>query len=220
MRWMASKTGSPTTRYAASRSYRSESLANAQQGFALAHSTDKTMFDFLRTQPLKADQFSKAMRFYSSGVPGYSESHLVEGYDWDALGAATVVDVGGADGHVSRALSKAHPQLKMVVEDLPDVVAAAAEQASPTQRVRYQAHDFFATQPVVGADAYLFRWVFHDWPDHYVIRILRAQVPALHKGARILVNESLSPKPGSLPLSLERTVQYVGNPMPKVACKC
>ncbi|KAI1377941.1 putative O-methyltransferase [Hypoxylon crocopeplum] len=177
-------------------------------GFALAHGTDKTMFDFLRTQPSKADQFSKAMRFYSAGVPGYSESHLVAGYDWDALGAGTVVDVGGADGHVSRALSKAHPRLNMVVEDLPDVVAAA-EQASPADRVQYRAYDFFSTQPVAGADAYLFRWVFHDWPDHYVVRILRAQVPALRKGARILVNESLSPPPGSLPLTLERNILFI-----------
>lgn len=191
--------------------------ANAKQGFALAHSTDKTMFDFLRTQPSKADQFSKAMRFYSAGVPGYSESHLVEGYNWDSLGAGIVVDVGGADGHVSRALSKAHLRLNMVVEDLPDVVAAA-EQASPTNRVRYQAYDFFSTQPVAAADVYLFRWVFHDWPDHYVVRILRAQVPALRKGARILVNESLSPPPGSLPLTLERTIWYVRNPVPEVAC--
>ncbi|KAI0405664.1 putative O-methyltransferase [Xylaria palmicola] len=183
-------------------------------GFALAHGTDRTMFDFLRTQPAKAEQFSKAMRFYSAGVPGYSESHLVEGYDWGALGAGTVVDVGGADGHVSRALSRSHPRLKMVVEDLPDVVAAAeqveqAEQASPTNGIRYQAHDFFSPQPVAGADIYLFRWVFHDWPDHYVVRILRAQVPALRKGARILVNESLSPRPGSLPLTLERTICFI-----------
>ncbi|KAI8946355.1 putative O-methyltransferase [Xylaria longipes] len=177
-------------------------------GFALAHGTDKTMFDFLRTQPSKADQFSKAMRFYSAGVPGYSVSNLVEGYDWGSLGAGIVVDVGGADGYVSRALSKAHPRLNMVVEDLPDIVAAA-EQAWPINGVRYQAYDFFSTQPVAAADAYLFRWVFHDWPDHYVVRILQAQVPVLRKGARIVVNESLSAPPGSLPLTLERDTSFI-----------
>ncbi|KAI0376103.1 putative O-methyltransferase [Hypomontagnella monticulosa] len=177
-------------------------------GFALAHNTDKTMFDFLRTQPSKAEQFSKAMRLYSAGVPGYSESYLVEGYDWEALGAGLVVDVGGADGYVSRALSKACPWLNMVVEDLPDVVAAA-ERASPTDGIRYQAYDFFSAQPIVAADAYLFRWVLHDWPDHYVIQILRAQIPALRKGARILVNESVSPPPGVLPLTLERTIRFI-----------
>ncbi|KAI0415221.1 hypothetical protein F5X98DRAFT_347318 [Xylaria grammica] len=65
------------------------------------------------------------MRFYSVGVPGYPEYYPVEGYDWDSLGAGVVVDVGGADSHVSRALSKAHPRLNMVVENLLDVVAAA-----------------------------------------------------------------------------------------------
>ncbi|KAI0799436.1 putative O-methyltransferase [Xylaria sp. FL0064] len=177
-------------------------------GFALSHNTDKSMFDFLRMQPSKADQFSKAMRLYSASVPGYSESHLVEGYDWESLGAGLVIDVGGADGHVNRALSKAHPRLNIVVEDLPDVVAAA-KQTLPTDHVQYRAHDFFSTQPIVGANVYLFRWVFHNWPDHYVIRILRAQVPALRKGARILVNESLSPQPGSLPLTLERNLCFL-----------
>ena len=149
------------------------------------------------------------MRFYSAGVPGYSVSFLIEGYNWADLGAGTVVDVGGGNGYVSGALSKSYPQLNIVVEDLPDVVAAAAEATPPNQYLRYQAYNFFAPQPLVAADAYLFRWVFHDWPDHYVVRILRAQVPALRKGARILVNESLSPHPGSLPLSLERTIRYV-----------
>ncbi|KAI1455388.1 putative O-methyltransferase [Annulohypoxylon moriforme] len=178
-------------------------------GFALAHNTDKTMFDYLRTQPSKAEQFSKAMRFYSAGVPGYSESHLVTGYNWDIFGEGTVVDVGGADGHVSRALSKAHPRLNFVVEDMPDVVSAAEQASPPMERVRYLPHDFFSPQPVAGADAYLFRWVFHDWPDHYVVRILREQVPALHKGARILVNESLSTPPRSLPLTLARTICFI-----------
>jgi hypothetical protein len=168
------------------------------------------MFDFLRTHPDKADQFTKAMHFYSTGVPGYSEEHLVKGYDWETLGRGTVVDVGGADGHVCRALSKAYPQLSLVVEDLPDVVAAAQTQRLPTmQSIRYEAYDFFSPQTVAAADVYLFRWVFHDWPDHFVIRILRAQVPALRKGSRILVNESLSPPPGTLPLSLERTIRFI-----------
>ncbi|XXG94396.1 hypothetical protein Hte_000651 [Hypoxylon texense] len=174
-------------------------------GFALAHNTDKTMFGYMRAHPSKAEQFSKAMRFFSAGEPGSSESYLVAGYDWAGLGPGTVVDVGGADGYISRALSRAHPRLRMIVEDLPDVVAAA----SPAERVRYQEYDFFSPQPVAGADAYLFRWVFHDWPDHYVVRILRAQVPALSKGSRIIVNESLSPPPGSLPLTLERTVSFM-----------
>ncbi|KAI0182214.1 O-methyltransferase-like protein [Xylaria flabelliformis] len=128
---------------------------------------DNAMFVFLRTQPSKADRFSKAIRLYSAGrdrILGILSSRELQ---LNSLGAGVVVDVGGAD-----------------VEDLPDFVAAA-EQAWLTGRVRYQAHDFFSTQRVVAADVYLFRWVFHD---HYVVRISRAQVPALRKGARILVN--------------------------------
>jgi hypothetical protein len=56
-------------------------------------------------------------------------------------------------------------------------------------------HDFFQDQPVC-ADAYLLRWVLHDWSDKYAIKILRALIPALKKGARIIVNEFVLPPPG------------------------
>lgn len=181
------------------------------QGYALAHATDKSMFDFLGSKPSKASQFSKAMCFFSAGIPEYSETSLVESYDWGSLGTGTVVDVGGADGYVSRALSKAYPLLEFIVEDLPEVVANAKllPGAANCARVRYQDYDFFSPQPIHAADIYLFRWVFHDWPDHYVVKILRAQIPALRPGARILVNESLSPPYRALPLTLQRSVWYV-----------
>ncbi|KAI0878412.1 putative O-methyltransferase [Hypoxylon argillaceum] len=184
-------------------------------GYALAHATDKSMFDFLGSKPSKASQFSKAMCFFSAGIPEYSETSLVESYDWGSLGTGTVVDVGGADGYVSRALSKAYPLLEFIVEDLPEVVANAKllPGAANCARVRYQDYDFFSPQPIHAADIYLFRWVFHDWPDHYVVKILRAQIPALRPGARILVNESLSPPYRALPLTLQRSVCHIDSIM-------
>ena len=54
-------------------------------------------------------------------------------------------------------------------------------------------HDFFEEQPVKGADVYLLRWVLHDWSDSYAVRILRALIPALNKGARVILNETVLP---------------------------
>jgi len=51
----------------------------------------------------------------------------------------------------------------------------------------------------VNIDIYFFRAVFHTWVDHYCIKILRNQISALRKGARILVNEPCLHEPGSLP---------------------
>ena len=63
-------------------------------------------------------------------------------------------------------------------------------------RVSFMPYDFFTPQPVRDADVYLFRWIFHSWSDEYGVRILRSQIPALKKGARILINEWCLPEPG------------------------
>lgn len=56
---------------------------------------------------------------------------------------------------------------------------------------------------------YLFRWVFHNWPDKYCIRILQTLIPALHKGARVLIMDSVMPPVGGAPLALEREKRYM-----------
>lgn len=76
------------------------------------------------------------------------------------------------------------------------------------ETVQFQAHNFFNPQPV-QADIYVFRWVMHDWPDHYVVKILKQLVPALKKGAKVVVNESLCPEAGSLPLAVERYIRWM-----------
>lgn len=56
---------------------------------------------------------------------------------------------------------------------------------------------------------YLFRWVFHNWPDKYCIRILQTLVPALDKGSRVLVMDSVMPPVGGAPRALEREKRYM-----------
>ena len=148
------------------------------------------------------------MKFYTNAVPGNSERYLVEGYPWTALGKANVVDVGGSDGHVSISLARANPDLRFIVQDRSEMIESACRNGPSdcVDQVKFQAHDFFTPQPV-SAEVYLFRWIFHDWPDKYVIKILQQLTPALKPGAKIVVNESMCPEPGSMPLSMERTVR-------------
>lgn len=56
---------------------------------------------------------------------------------------------------------------------------------------------------------YLFRWVFHNWPDKYCIRILKMLVPALDQGARVLIMDSVMPPVGGAPLAVEREKRYM-----------
>lgn len=148
-------------------------------------------------------------------LPGYQLEYLLDGYDWAGLGRAKVVDLGGFRGRISVALAERFPDLDLLVEDM-GMNEQEAHAAVPTHlkpRVNFRVHDMFLPQPV-SADVYYIRQVLHDWPDKYSIKVLRQQIPALKKGAKLLLNESLLPEaPGSsLPLWRERDLRFVGSP--------
>lgn len=180
-----------------------------KQGFNLAHATDKPMLEVLGDDPLRAERFADAMSLFNSS-PGLETKSVVENYDWTSLpSGAVVVDVGGSYGDIAIALARTHSHLTYVVQDLPNVVAAAKipDDLAEEQRLSFMAHDFFTEQPVKNAHVYFFKWILHDWPDKYCIRILRALIPALQKGARVVVNEFVVPSPGTLPTYLEAGIR-------------
>ena len=120
------------------------------------------------------------------------------------------MDVGGSRGFQCVAIAQSFPDLHFVVQDLPDMIDGA-KNALPTNvesRISFMEHDFFTEQPV-SADIYLFRIIFHNWSDANVIKILKATVPAMQSGARVVVNDYLIPEPGILPPIREREVRYV-----------
>ncbi|KAF2648949.1 sterigmatocystin 8-O-methyltransferase precursor [Lophiostoma macrostomum CBS 122681] len=174
-------------------------------GFQLANNTDKTMFDFFEDYPERMSRFKDAMSFLST-FPGLEPSYVIKAYDWASLGKATVVDVGGSHGIVCIALARESPDLQFVVQDLKTVVddAKTKSLAELSHRVTFQAHDFFEEQPVKNAEIYFFRWILHDWSDKYCVKILRALIPALKPGARLLFSERCLEPPCTLPLAAER----------------
>ncbi|PWY71715.1 S-adenosyl-L-methionine-dependent methyltransferase [Aspergillus heteromorphus CBS 117.55] len=181
------------------------------RGFALAHNNEG-IFQYLGSRPDKEKQFSDAMQFFATFAPESEPEFLVEKYPWHLLPkGAVVVDVGGSEGRVGRLISRANADIQVIVEDVPGLIErakAAAAATSENSNVQFKAHDFFSPQPVV-ADVYLFRWVLHDWSDDNVVRILRQLVPALKTGAKIVVNESLCPENGSLPIATERYIRHI-----------
>ncbi|KAK3291693.1 S-adenosyl-L-methionine-dependent methyltransferase [Chaetomium fimeti] len=92
--------------------------------------------------------------------------------------AVLMVDVGGANGSQLVNFRKQTPHLpgRYVLQDLPESVAAMVQ---PPEGIEVVAHDFFTPQPVKGARFYYFRNVFHNWPDHKCVEILRNIVPAM-----------------------------------------
>ncbi|XXH04097.1 hypothetical protein Hte_010508 [Hypoxylon texense] len=176
----------------------------SQTGFTLANGTSKPFYAQLSEDPERARRFGGAMSFFTTG-PGYSLHHLTDNYSWDSLGHGTVVDLGGSHGDAAFALARKYPDLHLVVQELPEVVTNSKEQ--PGVDVKFMAHDFFEEQPIKNADVYLYRWILHNWPDKYCVKILRALAPALKKGARILIMDFVMPPLGVLPNSIERKLR-------------
>ena len=164
------------------------------------------MFDYLGKHPEKARRFTSAI---STLVPsGRPATFLTQAFDWASIEHGKVVDVGGSQGGVSILLAEAFPKLTFVVQDLPEALKGAKDKvpAAVKDRITFMEHDFFTDQPVEG-DVYLLRAIFHNWPDAYCLKILQKLVPALRNGAKLVINDSLVPEPGTLSLLAERNIR-------------
>ncbi|KAM5467369.1 hypothetical protein MauCBS54593_005337 [Microsporum audouinii] len=172
-----------------------------ETGFSLANDTTGSIYDVIAADPDRAARFGNAMKVMTSR-PAFDLSYGTDYYDWESLREAQVVDVGGAQGHFAIALAKRYSQLRIIVQDMTKMVENA-DAGDLAERVRFMAHDLFDPQPI-RADVYFFRWIFHNWSDKYCIQILKAQMPALKPGARLIVQEALMPETGSVAYWKER----------------
>ncbi|KAI3337281.1 S-adenosyl-L-methionine-dependent methyltransferase [Xylariaceae sp. AK1471] len=173
----------------------------ALKGFALANHCSESIYDILGKSPERAARFANAMSVYATG-PGYHPRHTVDHFDWTSLGQVQVVDIGGARGHIAVHPARRYSSLNLVIQDIEQVVQGA-ESGIPDElrdRVTFSAHDMFAPQ-LIQADVYYFRWTLHNWSDKNCIRILRAQLPALKPGVRIIIQDTCMPELGTMALS-------------------
>jgi hypothetical protein len=119
-------------------------------------------------------------------------------YDFSAM--ASVIDVGGGRGALAIEILTAHPHLKGVVFDQPAVAeeaTAAIVAAGLGERCAGVGGDFFDSVPG-GHDAYMLKYILHDWDDQECKAILRSCRKAMGAGARLLVVEAVIP-PGNAP---------------------
>ena len=180
-----------------------------ESGYSVAYGTDENPFDIIKKDPKRQQQFIDAMS-YSHLHQSYNMKHLLDNYDFGAIGPhPTVVDVGGSHAQVSIAIAQRFPNVKCVVQDLPDTIAGMPEHvpAELQERVTGLAHDFLQPNPTPGADVYLLRWILHDWSDKYSVKILQNLIPALKKGAKIVINDICVPQPGVLGINADRQLR-------------
>ncbi|KAF7792891.1 hypothetical protein EIP86_003992 [Pleurotus ostreatoroseus] len=109
-----------------------------------------------------------------------SPGAIIEGYEWmDLPEGSVVVDVGAGIGAHSLVLARAFEHLQIVVQDRAPVIADAEKfwlaqypEAVQGGRISFQAHDFFALQPIKEPAVFLLRTIMHNWSDKYAGKIL------------------------------------------------
>jgi len=143
----------------------------------------------LARTPAAGAAFDAAMAAFSRG----QAAAVAAAVDW--RGARVVVDVGGGDGTLLAGILRANPGLSGVLLDTPGAVSRAETvlaDAGVADRCRVVAGDFFEGVPA-GGDAYVLKWVLHDWDDERAGRILRRCREAMDAGATLRVVEALLP---------------------------
>jgi hypothetical protein len=145
------------------------------------------IWDYYAKNPEEGTQFARAMGNVSAMV----SADVVRLYDVTPF--RKIVDVGGSQGALLRAMLRASPGSSGVLFDLPNVIERARgviNQDGFAGRIELVAGDFFKEVPA-GADLYAVKSVLHDWGDAECETILRNCHRAAPAGARLLVVDML-----------------------------
>src|SRR5262245_1921817 len=173
---------------------------------ALLHSvqTDRVAFDHVHgrgvweyraEQPEDAQIFDRAM---ATGTQVVAEAVLAA---CDFSPFQCVVDVGGGDGTFLGNILAAHPECRGILFDQPHVVTRATpllQSAGLSHRCQAVGGNFFESIPP-GGDAYLLKWILHDWDDGASVAILRLCRGAMKPDSRLLVVEHVVGRPNESP---------------------
>ncbi len=148
------------------------------------------IWKYFQQHPEDAAVFNDSM----SSVTAAANEAITSLYDFS--GFNKLVDVGGGHGGLITSVLKSNPQLKGILFDAPQVIEGARariEAAGLGDRCETIAGDFFKSVPE-GGDAYIMKWIIHDWDDERAITILkncRKQIPS---NGRIILVDSVVPE--------------------------
>ncbi|KAF2651751.1 S-adenosyl-L-methionine-dependent methyltransferase [Lophiostoma macrostomum CBS 122681] len=105
------------------------------------------------------------------------------------------VNIGGGVGHQCAQFKERYPDIpgRIVLQDLSHSIANAL----PTPGVENIVHNFFEPQPIKGSKFYFMRGVFHNHPDHQVLKLLRNTKEAMAPDSILLIDEMILPGVGA-----------------------
>ncbi len=150
----------------------------------------KNLFEYYAEDRHEATLFDQAMAGFSAA----QSPAVLAAYDFSRF--RCLVDVAGGTGRLIADILAAHPALVGILFDLPHVVtgAPALLQASAvSDRCRIETGSFFDEIPSDG-DAYLLKYIVHDWDDQRAIAILARCRAALGADGTLLILERVMPE--------------------------
>jgi len=145
---------------------------------------------YFEQNPEDAAVFNNSM----SGLTAATNEEILAVYDFSSFG--TVVDVGGGLGGLITSILKANPKLKGILLDSAQVIEGARpkiEAARLADRCKVVPGDFFKDVPA-GGDAYVMKWIIHDWDDERAITILKNCRNQMSRNAKIIIVDCVVPE--------------------------
>lgn len=147
------------------------------------------IFEYFEKHPEDLQVFGESMTSLSR-----SENPTVPAA-YKFSGIRTLVDVGGGHGSLLATILKANPKLKGVLYDQPSVIARAEKDQHVTakdikERCRLESGNFFEAVPT-GGDAYIMKYILHDWNDEACVKILANCRDAMNEKGKILVVDNV-----------------------------
>lgn len=162
---------------------------------AFDHKYSKDVWAYYAETPERAAIFNESM----TNVSENTNAAVVAAYDFSSL--KKLVDVAGGHGSLLAGILHANPQLHGVLFDQPHVVNGAdAKLASLAERCEIVGGNMFTEVPS-GADAYLMKWIIHDWNDERSLVILNNIHRAMAPNGKLLLVEMVVPPGNGLDFS-------------------
>jgi hypothetical protein len=158
---------------------------------ATRHVLGMSGWEYRQLHPEEGAIFDRAMSENTRRLA----ADVLAAFDFGRFG--TIVDVGGGQGALLAAILRQHPAVRGVLFDQPHVVAGAPpilSTAGVADRCQVVSGSFFETVPE-GGDAYIMKYIIHDWADAEATAILRTCRRAISQSAVLLVVERVVPPP-------------------------
>ena len=142
-------------------------------------------WEYYAQNPEDAHNFNESMKGLTEAV----NMAVMGAYDFS--GFNKVVDIAGGTGRLIAAILNANPRTRGVLFDLPHVIEEAGpllDAARVRDRCETASGDFFKSIPA-GGDAYVMKWIIHDWDDEHSITILKNMRKAMQGNGKVLLVE-------------------------------